>query len=209
VLEFKRGTPSQAVQLVAVVSLLISSKYLEKSYPGVMKLNELIKSPFEYEDYMALEQQMMERLHWNLTFTTTYDFIQHFLCQGILFSTDKIYNSGNYIAPGMKAAAFAKQYAEFFSIMCQQNHSFLQYEPLTLACGIIMAARKMIRIKQKWSSELQAMIEGRVKESKIKRCMAHIFEYYEETFPDHALRATVDLDSDDEKENEIGLGSGN
>jgi hypothetical protein len=64
---------------------------------------------------------------------------------------------------------------------------------MTLACGIVMAARKMIRIKEKWNSELEAMTAGLISLSRAKRCMHHIFEFYEETFPDHNLKATTDF----------------
>jgi hypothetical protein len=56
-----------------------------------------------------------------------------------------------------------------------------------------MAARKMIRIREKWNIELEAMTVGLVSVSRAKRCMHHIFEFYEETFPDHNLKATADF----------------
>lgn len=45
----------------------------------------------------------------------------------------------------------------------------------------------MIKIKDKWPNELINMTGGRKKANQIKRCMMHIFEFYEETFPDHSL----------------------
>lgn len=72
--------------------------------------------------------------------------------------------------------------------MCLQEHAFLQYDSFTLACAIIMAARKMVRVKEKWPRELELMSGQRKKASQIKRCMMHIFEFYEETFPEHSLQ---------------------
>lgn len=72
--------------------------------------------------------------------------------------------------------------------MCLQEYEFMQYDTLTLACGVIMAARKMVKVLDKWPSELIIMTSkgkpGR-EISQIKRCMLHIFEVYEEAFPSH------------------------
>jgi len=51
-----------------------------------------------------------------------------------------------------------------------------------------MAARKMVRVKDKWSNELFLMSGMRKKANQVKRCMMHIFEFYEETFPEHSLK---------------------
>jgi len=59
--------------------MLISAKFLEKTYPGVQKLNSLIESPFTYDEYIQMEQDMLQTLEWNLFYVTSYDFIQHFI----------------------------------------------------------------------------------------------------------------------------------
>lgn len=43
--------------------------------------------------------------------------------------------------------------------MCLQEYAFRQYDTLTLACGIIMAARKSVKILEKWPLELQKMTQ--------------------------------------------------
>lgn len=71
--------------------------------------------------------------------------------------------------------------------MCIQEYAFLQYDPLTLVCGIIMKARKMVKILDKWPVELQKLTQrGRPSSkelSQIKRCMLHISEVYDDNFP--------------------------
>lgn len=52
-----------------------------------------------------------------------------------------------------------------------------------------MAARKMMKLKEKWPQELYFMTGQRKKASQIKRCMNHIFEFYEETFPEQSIKA--------------------
>lgn len=56
--------------------------------------------------------------------------------------------------PNAHTAKSAHGFAEFFLEMCLQDYSFLQYDALTLSCGLIMAARKMVKILEKWPSEL-------------------------------------------------------
>jgi hypothetical protein len=51
----RNKTLEQNIQLVAVICMLISAKFLEKTYPGVHKLNSLINSPFEYDDFITME----------------------------------------------------------------------------------------------------------------------------------------------------------
>lgn len=62
----------------------------------------------------------------------------------------------------------------------------MQYDALTLVCGLIMAARKMVKLLDKWPCELIKLTTkgSQNKElSQIKRCMLQIFECYEDNFP--------------------------
>ena len=70
--------------------------------------------------------------------------------------------------------------------MCLQEYEFQHYETLTLACGMIMAARKMVKVLDKWPQELITLTgfgKSTRELSQIKRCMLQIFEVYEVTFP--------------------------
>lgn len=70
--------------------------------------------------------------------------------------------------------------------MCLQEYDFQAYETLTLACGVIMAARKMVKVLDKWPQELILMTgfgKSNRELSQIKRCMLQIFEVYEIAFP--------------------------
>lgn len=68
--------------------MLISAKFLEKTYPGVLKLNSIIQSPFSYDDFILMEKDILETLNWELYIITPFMLIQHFLSQGILFTSD-------------------------------------------------------------------------------------------------------------------------
>ena len=59
--------------------MLISAKYLEKTYPGVQKLNSIIQSPFTYDDFIAMEQNILRVLDWEMNIVTPFDIVNHFL----------------------------------------------------------------------------------------------------------------------------------
>ena len=99
----------------------MSAKTLEKTYPAVEKLISIIQSPFLFDDFIAMEQKILEVLDWNMNFTTTYDFVLHFLAQGILFSADQVMNKDRYIRANTKAANYARKYCLFFADLCSQE----------------------------------------------------------------------------------------
>jgi hypothetical protein len=80
------------IQLVAVVCMLLSAKYLEKTYPGVQKLNSIIQSPFAYDDFIAMEQNILRVLDWEMFLITPFDIVNHFLAQGVIFTSDRVWS---------------------------------------------------------------------------------------------------------------------
>lgn len=52
------------VTLIAMASLFISAKYLEKTYPGINQLLNFVGVPFSYEDFIAHEKDMLYELGW-------------------------------------------------------------------------------------------------------------------------------------------------
>lgn len=95
--------------------MLISAKFLEKTYPGVQKLNSIIQSPFTYDEFILMEKDVLEKLEWELYMITPFLFLQHFLGQGILFSSDEVLGKGSL---GKSSAANIQKFAEFYSEMC-------------------------------------------------------------------------------------------
>ena len=64
--------------------------------------------------------------------------------------------------------------------MCLKKYEFLQYDTLTVACAIIMAARKICHLQELWPDELVAMSGNRLRQPQIKKCMRHVFSFYDE-----------------------------
>jgi hypothetical protein len=50
--------------LIALTSVFISAKYLEKTYPGINQLLSFTKIPFSYDEFVAQEKDMLELLGW-------------------------------------------------------------------------------------------------------------------------------------------------
>jgi hypothetical protein len=50
--------------LIALTSVFISAKYLEKTYPGINQLLSFTRIPYCYEDFIAQEKDMLELLGW-------------------------------------------------------------------------------------------------------------------------------------------------
>ena len=76
--------------LIALTSLFISAKSLEKTYPGINQLLNYIGIPYCYEEFVAQEKDMLETLGWEIQFISIYNILSHFLCQGIIFSSDRL-----------------------------------------------------------------------------------------------------------------------
>jgi len=62
----------------------------------------------------------------------------------------------------LKAAKHAQKFSEFCSQMCLQYHEFLQYDTVSLASAIIMAARVKLNFRDAWPAELVAISNGKV-----------------------------------------------
>jgi hypothetical protein len=61
-----------------------------------------------------------------------------------------------------------------------KKHEFLEYDRCTLACGIIIAARKVSNLVDLWPEQLVAMTGNRLRYPQVKHCMRHILSFFEE-----------------------------
>jgi hypothetical protein len=122
--------------LIAVVAMFISAKYLEKTYPGFQQLVHITGLPYTYGDFIRMETDVLNALDWEVQYVSVYDILTHFLCQGIVFTTDVLLDASRQMAVSrasqlnlkLKAAHHAERFAEFCSQMCLQYHEFLQYD---------------------------------------------------------------------------------
>jgi len=72
---------------------------------------------------------MLHAFDWSLQLVSIYDVLSHFLCQGILFTTDAIKNvDGTTSKPTLYTAKVLHHNAEIFTNLCLKKHEFLQYD---------------------------------------------------------------------------------
>ena len=74
--------------LIAVTCMFISAKYLEKTYPGFQQLVHLTGLPYTYGDFIRMETDVLNELSWEVQYVSVYDVLTHFLCQGLVFTSD-------------------------------------------------------------------------------------------------------------------------
>ena len=173
---FQSQSKHNIITLIALTCLFISAKYLEKTYPGINQLLNYIGIPYCYEEFVAQEKDMLETLGWELQFISIHNVLSHFLCQGILFSSDRLQPSGT---PTLYTAQVLQHNCEIFTSLCLKKHEFLKYDQLIVTCAIVMAARKVCHLQELWPEELVIMSCG-VKPTQIKLCMRHILSFYDE-----------------------------
>lgn len=105
--------------------MLLSAKYLEMTYPGISKFNKFVQLPFSYDDFVHAERHVLSVLQWQLSLVTCYDLMEHFLAQGVIFTTDSLisYREAKQ-QPNALTAQNAQGFAEFFLEMCIQEYEF-------------------------------------------------------------------------------------
>lgn len=106
----------------------------------------------------------------------------HFFCQGILFTTDRVKNADGTtsVVNSDRQPDIIRHNAEVFTEKCLKKHEFLQYDRLSLVCGIIMSARKVANLCDLWPEELIAMTGNRLRFPQVKKIMRHILSFFDE-----------------------------
>ena len=105
------------------------------------------------DDSVPFLSQVLALLAWDLQCVTPLDFVQFFVAQGILYSSDFLCLS----VPREKAAQTLNKYAEFLADLCLHEYFFQQVASLSLAAAIIAAARYLLHYPHVWTSELQSL----------------------------------------------------
>lgn len=155
----RNKNPYEIIRFVSIVCILISAKQLEKVYPSIDNLMYLTEChQFTYEDFIYIEAFVLQELDYNIHFITPYDILLHFCCQGLIYSSDWILaNEGGYHKPNNECAKVVTHNAKNLCMQISLNHYFLKYDSFSLVCGIIMASRNLVRMKEDWPDELYLM----------------------------------------------------
>lgn len=65
-----------------------------------------------------MESDLMRVLNWDIYYVTTFDFIQHFIAQGLVFTNDLIEKDGKTSKPSAQIVQNTIKFAEFYAEMC-------------------------------------------------------------------------------------------
>jgi hypothetical protein len=88
---------SSVLMLIAVVAMFISAKYLEKTYPGFQQLVHITGLPYTYADFIRMETDVLNSLLWEVQYVSVYDVLTHFLCQGLVFTSDVLLDANRHM----------------------------------------------------------------------------------------------------------------
>ena len=179
----RNKTKNEVMTLIAATCIFISAKYHEMTYPGIHQLLDYIRVPFTYDQFVAQEATILIMLDWRVQFISTYDFLTHFLCQGILFNTDQIKNQSTKQKMPLDyntQPEILRHNAEVLLEKILKKHEFLNYDRLTLACGVVMAARKVANLADLWPEQLVAMTGNQMRYPNVRPCMKHILSFFDE-----------------------------
>ena len=69
----------QIATFVASVSLFIAAKYSEIKYPVVEDVCQLMQCPFSFDEFIEMEQIILQVFQWNLQLPNTIEIISNFM----------------------------------------------------------------------------------------------------------------------------------
>ena len=174
------------LQLIALTSIFISAKFREKDSRGPTAWNISILTKGQYSEKQILdwERNMLNVIGWKLHFATPADFLILLLNQGIIFEWDDIFKSkkSNLTEPpSIKVVQYVRKFAEFFVDLCLQEYDFQKYDSHTLACSIILAARRAVHFKKTWNEEFEHLFNCSFND--VQDCYKTIYKFYMASFP--------------------------
>ncbi len=144
----------------------------------------LTRGEYSENEILYFEGLILQKIGWNLMFTTPADFVSLFLNQGIVYSDDLVFSekfTSHPKAPSLKNIKYIRKYCEFFVDLCLQEQSFHNYSCIVLSISIILAARKSVNISPIWNDEFSKLFMMNFKH--VEKCYIEICSFYEASFP--------------------------
>lgn len=95
---FKDKTLVSKIQLMVPVCLLLAAKTIEldQRIPFIPKLKKYANSSYSIDAFRKAELQVLDLVDWNSQFSSTLEIVEFLMCQGVLFSSDEIDESGKW-----------------------------------------------------------------------------------------------------------------
>jgi len=152
-------TTMDKLKLIGLSSLLLASKYEQRSAVGVYDAEYMADYIYMPEEICQMEKLILQELGWILTVPTPYVFVVRNIRVCLLSDEDKI----------MENMVF------FFSELSMTNHSIVcDYKPSVIAACSVYCARFVIERYPFWSNDLK-MCTG-YSEDKLLSCASVIMK---------------------------------
>ena len=131
-------------KLGSLVCLIIAAKYdeLDRKIPKYDLYIRASGMDISSDDIIKCEKEFLQKLNWQLQVSTSINFIQLFLTQGVIFSNDKIKfgNPSSALANRLsqKAIGFVNSFLEITELM--------EYTQSIIAASCVALSRKVTGI---------------------------------------------------------------
>ncbi|KAK2415613.1 G2/mitotic-specific cyclin S13-7 [Trifolium repens] len=133
-------TTIEKLKLLGLASMLLASKYEQRSAVGVYDIEYLAEYSYFPKEICEMEKHILQQLHWNLTIPTPYVFLVRNIRASLVSDEDKIMEN--------MACFFSELSLTQYSIMCD-------YKPSTIAASAVYCARIIVGRYPFWSNELK------------------------------------------------------
>lgn len=146
------AVPRDRLDIITMACFIIASKLSEKEIdiPTIPELVDYTNYSREVSEVLVqMEIYILNKLEWNLNYSTCSSFLGYFLSAGVLFSDDFV--NGRKL--GRSDVISFEKYIKFFGEVVMRDYYFQQYKPSEVACAILMVSRKTLNFSSIWRSE--------------------------------------------------------
>ena len=147
--------PRNEYQLLGVTAMLIASKYEEIFVPKIEDFVDITDNTYSKEQVLRQEFQILKLLDYNITFPTTYRFLERY--NTLSDGTEETFLLGSYLCE-----------------LCLIEVNMNKWLPSRLASSALYLSKKMLKKSNPWPRDLQqiAMLtEREVRDSAREICV--------------------------------------
>ena len=142
-------------QLLGVTAMLIACKYEEIYVPKINEFVDITDNTYTREQILELEFRILKELDYNVTFPTTYRFVERF----------------HHITDGPREVF---ELACYLLELCLVEVRMNRWLPSRIACSALYLSRKMLKAVHAWPrslAETTQLSEKAVRESSREICL--------------------------------------
>lgn len=161
------------------ICLLLSSKFdeLDDNIPLIRELQKILAPKvIYYDDVLKAENDVLQKLNWDLFKLTPLHFVQNLIGQGVVYSNDRLSNGKEVDDRVLKSV---KKHAEFFADLLIQDYNLsISFRPSVLGIACIVCARRVNRITPEWNSLGLGELTDYEYEGEVKKCTEKLYKLY-------------------------------